>query len=138
MAEKWFKYCEQKTNFKRIRLRNNCKLKFQLFRLMLCSLWARNRLKISTPLGLRNGISTPLENMHKSILCYRILEHVFTCFSTRYVILQISRSLVILYIFWRILFSTCFYLVIFWFDGLIPWTYCSKNANKQTFLSTYD
>ena len=140
MAEKWFKYYEQnnyrlkKQVLKSIRLGNSCNLKFQLFRLMLCSLWARNQLKISTPFDLKMAFPSPLEKMHKSALGYRILEHVFTCFSTRYGILQIPKNLVILYIFWRILFSMCFYLVIFWFDRLIPWTYCSINADKQTFL----
>ena len=86
MAEKWFKYYEQnnyrlkKQVLKSIRLGNSCNLKFQLFRLMLCSLWARNQLKISTPFDLKMAFPSPLEKMHKSALGYRILEHVFTCF----------------------------------------------------------
>ena len=39
----------------------NFELKFQLFRLMLCSWWARHRLKIRTPLDKNMAFPPPLE-----------------------------------------------------------------------------
>ena len=60
---------------------------------MLCSLWARNRLKISTRLGLKNGISIPLGKMHKSALDRSTHSFVLNscCITARHILLCHER-----------------------------------------------